>query len=153
MKTPTPITEQIDATVGGEERPQGSVDAPRGIHSGMKHPDRHSQRKFDDDEERVETPDRIVSGRKPERQHETTGERHCRCRDHREDQPAADLAFDGIAFAGLGERPEPLPHDLEKPPPDTADEEAAHPQDHDGECGQAAEGGEDDQEFGNVDDE
>ncbi len=136
-----------------EHRPKGSVDAPRGEHAGVEHADRHAQRKLDDDEERVEAPNRIVVGRKPESQQDTNGDRQSRAQDHRQDQPAADFAFDAIPVTGLEQRPEPLAHDLEKPPPGAADDEAADPQDHHGKRRQSAETGEEDQEFRDVDDE
>ncbi len=138
---------------GREHRPQRSVDAPRGEHAGVQHADGQAERELDDDEERVQVPDVVVVGGKRERQDHTAHDRHGQRQDHRQDHPLADLALDGVAIPGLGELPQSLAHHLQQAPPRPADDEAADAQDHDGERRQSAESGEDDQEFGDVDDE
>ena len=55
-----------------------------------------------------------------------------------------------VPFAGPGEQPEPLAHDLEQPPPSAADDQAAHADRHDGERRQTTEAGQQNQEFGDV---
>ena len=136
-----------------EHRPDGLIDAAGRVDARVQHLNRQPQGEFGDHQKRVEAADRIHAGQARQQHGDSADDDDRQGGENSEDHPAADLLVGGVAVPGPGERPQAVPHDLQKSPPAAGDDQASRPQHHHRECGDPAEGVQQDEELGHVDGE